>query len=113
MIAWGISLITFPWVAIPLYWTLGRSRFQGDSEATRKDYLEHQDLAHYAYDEILEFKAQLPDKLASLEKLAIKFSDLLFTSNNAINLLIDGEQTLSQMLNAIADSLACLPNELP
>ena len=103
-IAWGISLITFPWVAIPLYWILGRSRFQGYSEAIRKVYLEHQKLVHYAYNEILEFKAQLPDKLASLEKLAIKFSDLPFTSNNAIKLLIDGEQTFSQMLSAIAEA---------
>ena len=104
VIAWAISLITFPWVAIPLYWILGRSKFQGYSEAIRKVYLEHQDLAHYAYDEILEFEATLPDKLATLEKLAIKFSDLPFTSNNAIKLLIDGEQTFSQMLKAIAEA---------
>ena len=95
-------MITFPWVAIPLYWILGRSKFRGYSEAIRKVYLEHQDLADYAYGEILEFQATLPDELATLEKLAIKFSDLPFTSNNAIELLIDGEQTFSQMLSAIA-----------
>jgi cardiolipin synthase len=28
-IAWGISLVTFPWLALPLYAVLGRGKFQG------------------------------------------------------------------------------------
>ena len=28
-IAWAISLITFPYMAVPAYWFLGRSRFHG------------------------------------------------------------------------------------
>ena len=28
-IAWAVSLVTFPYVAVPAYWVLGRSRFQG------------------------------------------------------------------------------------
>ena len=28
-IAWGVSLIAFPYVAVPAYWILGRSRFKG------------------------------------------------------------------------------------
>lgn len=37
-IAWAISLVAFPWLAIPLYWIFGRSRFQGYSEAIRRVY---------------------------------------------------------------------------
>jgi cardiolipin synthase len=40
--------------------------------------------------------------LTSLEKLATAFTPLPFTSNNEINLLIDGQQTYTQMLQAIA-----------
>ncbi|MGB3653631.1 MAG: PLDc N-terminal domain-containing protein [Rivularia sp. (in: cyanobacteria)] len=101
-IAWGVSLITFPWVAIPLYWIFGRSRFRGYSEAIRRVYHQHQDLAHYAYDEILEFKVELSDKLATVENLVDRISDQHFTNNNAIQLLIDGKQTFGQMLSAIA-----------
>ena len=101
-IAWAISLITFPWLAIPLYWIFGRSRFQGYSEAIRQVYQEHQDLVRQAYDEILEFKVELPDKLATVEKLVTRISDLSFTNNNAIELLIDGKQTFSRMLEEIA-----------
>ena len=28
-IAWVVSLNTFPYLAVPAYWVLGRSRFQG------------------------------------------------------------------------------------
>ncbi len=101
-IAWAISLITFPWLAIPLYWIFGRSKFQGYSEAIRQVYQQHEDAIHRAYDEILEFKVELPDRLATIEKLVSSISDLTFTNNNAIELLIDGEQTFSQMLEAIA-----------
>ena len=101
-IAWAISLITFPWLAIPLYWIFGRSKFQGYSEAIRQVYQQHEDAVHHAYDEILEFKAELPDRLASIEKLISSISDLTFTNNNAIELLIDGEQTFGRMLEAIA-----------
>ncbi len=101
-IAWAISLVTFPWLAIPLYWILGKTRFQGYSEAMRRVYLQHQESMHYAYDEISEFKAELPDQLATVEKLVTNIDDLAFTNNNAIKLLIDGKQTFSQMLKAIA-----------
>ena len=101
-IAWAISLVTFPWLALPLYWIFGRSKFQGYSEVIRQVYRQHHDLIHYAYDEILEFKVELPNKLASLEKLVSSISDLTFTNNNAIELLIDGKQTFGRMLSAIA-----------
>lgn len=103
-IAWLISLITFPWLAIPLYWIFGRSQFQGYSEAIRKVYLEHKAIAHHAYDEIAKYQAELPDELATVEKLVSSISDLPFTTNNAIKLLIDGKQTFSQMLKAIAEA---------
>ena len=101
-IAWAISLITFPWLAVPLYWIFGRSQFHGYSEAIRKVYRQHKNLAHHAYEEIAKYKAELPDELATVEKLVSSISDLPFTNNNALELLIDGKQTFSQMLEAIA-----------
>ncbi len=101
-IAWGIALITLPWLAIPLYWILGKNKFQGYAEALNSAYLEHQKLVHYAYNEILEFGAVLPSEFATLEKLAAEFTPLPFTSSNGIELLINGQQTYPQMLNAIA-----------
>ncbi len=101
-VAWAISLITFPWLAVPLYWIFGRSQFQGYSEAMRRVYYRHQDTLHDVYRQILYFKAELPEELTTLDRLIKKISDLPFTHNNAIELLIDGEQTFIHMLKAIA-----------
>ena len=103
-IAWGISLITFPWLAIPLYWILGKNEFQEYAEALKKAYLEKHHLVSQAYDAILEHKAVLPDRLATIEKLVEQFTPLPFTSGNEIELLIDGQQTYLAMLEAIAQA---------
>ncbi len=103
-IAWGISLIAFPWLAIPLYWVLGRSKFQGYAEALHSAYVEHQTLAHEAYSQILQFKVAPPPQLYALNKLAQTLTPIPFTSGNRVELLIDGEQTYDAMLEAIASA---------
>ncbi|MGB3766294.1 MAG: cardiolipin synthase [Phormidesmis sp.] len=103
-IAWGIGLVSLPWVAVPLYWTFGKNKFQGYSEALREAYSENQATIHEAYSEILDFKASLPPEFGSLEILADTFTSLPFTTNNGIDLLIDGEQTFGEMLKAIAQA---------
>ena len=37
-VAWAVALNTFPYVAVPAYWVLGRSRFQGYVTARRADH---------------------------------------------------------------------------
>jgi cardiolipin synthase len=103
-IAWGISLITFPWLAIPLYWILGRTKFHGYAEALRLVYAQHHQLVHQAYSEIIEFKVAPPEKLAQLQPLAEAFTGIPFTAGNAAELLIDGQQTYEAMLSAIASA---------
>lgn len=103
-IAWSIGLISLPWVALPLYWTFGKNKFQGYSEILREAYQAHQETVREAYNEILDFKADLPSEFASLAGLADKFTSLPFTTNNGIDLLIDGEQTFGEMLRAIAQA---------
>ena len=104
VIAWAISLITFPWLAIPLYWILGRNKFHGYAEALRLVYAQHDKLVREAYSEIIEFKATPPGRLARLQLLAEAFTEIPFTSGNATELLIDGKQTYGAMLAAIASA---------
>ena len=42
-IAWAISLLTFPYIALPLYWILGRNRFHGYVETLQRGALEQAD----------------------------------------------------------------------
>jgi cardiolipin synthase len=41
-VAWSVSLATFPFVSVPAYLVLGRSRFEGTAEAfeSRRDEFE-------------------------------------------------------------------------
>ena len=103
-IAWGISLITFPWVAIPLYWILGKNEFFEYARALQNAYREKHNLVGQAYGEILKHKALLPDKLSTIEKLTEVFTPLPFTSGNELKLLVDGRQTYAAMLKAIAQA---------
>lgn len=103
-IAWGISLVTFPWLTIPLYWILGRSKFHGYAEAMRSAFRQHDKVVREAYSEILEYKVALPEKVAPLQPLAEAFTGIPFTSGNAAELLINGQQTYEAMLNAIAQA---------
>ncbi|MEL6814179.1 MAG: cardiolipin synthase, partial [Cyanobacteria bacterium J06598_3] len=100
-IAWAIALVSLPWITIPLYWILGKSKFQGYTETLKTAYAEHQEIVRFAYDEILKFKAPLPTGLAPLEKLSGQFTALPFTCNNHLELLVDGHQTYTSMLSAI------------
>ena len=44
-IAWAVSLNTFPYLAVPAYWVLGRSRFQGYVTARRGEMAERKYLS--------------------------------------------------------------------
>lgn len=100
-IVWSISLISLPWVAIPLYWILAKSKFQGYSATIQAACKTHRDLVELAYSEILDFKASLSDEFSAIEKIADTFTGLPFTTHNAVKLLTDGEETYLEMLDAI------------
>ncbi|MEH2040837.1 cardiolipin synthase [Nostoc sp.] len=103
-IAWSISLITFPWLAIPLYWILGRTKFHGYAETLRSVYAQHYKIFHSTYSELIKFQVAPPDNLAQLQPLAEAFTDISFTSGNAAELLINGQQTYEAMLKKIASA---------
>lgn len=101
-IAWSLSLITFPWLALPLYWVFGRNHFFGYQDAMRRAYLHHHHQVHAIYSELKAYQVSLPAPLTPLDTLARTFSPLAFTQGNCIELLINGEQTFAAMLQAIA-----------
>lgn len=103
-IAWSLSLITFPGIALPLYWILGRVEFHGYTQAYHQAYAQNHDLAHNTYLEILSYKAVLPTQLASLQRVAGTLTEFPFTHSNSVQLLINAEQTYSAMQEAILNS---------
>ncbi|MGI0493659.1 cardiolipin synthase [Alkalinema pantanalense CENA528] len=100
-IAWSLSLVLLPWVAIPLYWIFGRRRFHGYAELLHTAYLQHRQRVEAAYQQISQYRITVNPSSYSIQRLAEMLSPLPFTTDNATELLIDGERTYQTMLQAI------------
>lgn len=102
-IAWALSLVFVPYIALPSYWLLGQSRFDGykflrrrrrpvpraDTSGVRK---RARDLGFSVGPE------QKDRRLALLERLA----GMPFTSGNRAELLVNGTETFERIFAAIA-----------
>ncbi len=95
--AWVIGLITLPFITVPLFLFFGRSKFYGYTN--RRKQLDKK-VGHKLVsmqDELIQsdlITSGLHPLMQSLSKLCAPG----FTSNNKIDLLIDGEKTYSSML---------------
>ena len=99
-IAWAMSLIFFPYVAIIFYLVFGRRKFHGYIDAHRLGY---RDIDHLADQLVavlepvrLEFSAEQA-RFKALEALGM----FPFTTGNTARLLIDGTQTFDAIFAAI------------
>ena len=102
-IAWAISLLTFPYIALPLYWILGRNRFHGYAEVLRRGALEHADQGETAIIMARLRDHQIdppPDQAGDLQILAL-LSRTPYTKGNSLELLVDGEATFGAIFAAL------------
>ena len=104
-VAWSVALVSFPFVAVPAYAVLGRSKFEGTLEA----YAENQEKIDAL---ISEFHANLAPWSVSDEsrhphyRAIRKLAGLELTTANRVELLIDGEATFNSILAGIAKAKA-------
>ena len=100
-IAWILCLLTFPYVALPLYWVFGRPRFYGYVSAR-----EERDSTMRRV--LMRFRPKLspwlsrplggnPTHLDAIERLAM----MPVTTGNRAKLLINGEHTFDALFHAI------------
>ena len=105
-IAWSISLLTFPYLTLPLYWTLSRQKFHGYIKLLR----DHS-LTHHRYREVEEFMDNLQsyraaqavesDPLTPATRVLERLTDLPFTGHNKVEILVDGADTFEAMFKAV------------
>lgn len=95
-IAWAISLVTFPWVSLPLYAVFGRNKFNGYVRLrTSRDRAVHhvvEGLATQARKE--DF---IDETIGEEWKALVRLSDMAVMRHNACDLLINGEATFAAM----------------
>ena len=80
-IAWVISLITVPFLSLPLYWLLGRSRFTRIVGGRREKNSQLNHLAAEMHVSLRNFKVELADDNA-FERAAELLGGLPFTRGN-------------------------------
>ena len=100
-VAWIISLLTFPYAALPAYWIFGRPRFYGYvSSRGEHDSILRRILARYRplIEPYLSDAAQVHVK--AVEKLAM----MPMTSGNRASLLVDGQATFDSLFAGIENA---------
>ncbi|MCU0753102.1 MAG: cardiolipin synthase [Akkermansiaceae bacterium] len=102
-IAWVISLVTVPFIAIPLYWLLGRTRFSTNVGGRRQKDVRLAELAASMHERLRELEVEIPEDDA-FERAARLLGGLPFTRGNKLRLLIDGERTFERIFEVIAAS---------
>lgn len=99
-IAWSISLVTFPWVALPLYAVFGRSKFKGYVSLRN---LQNGKMSHI----IAQCRKEAIDNAlittnAPLSDIALmRLAQLPITRFNDCRLLVNGEATFRAIFDAI------------
>ena len=100
-IAWAVSMITFPYVAVPLYWVFGRDRFMGYVSARREGSPElealHADLERNRAN-LRAFGKGEASPLSVLERLA----GMPFMTGNTASLLVNGQDTFAAIFEEIS-----------
>jgi len=106
-VAWVVSLNTFPYVAVPAFWVLGRSKFDGYELIRHRDYLSKSITESRSVQALrqkgLLFETDDPGEAAQVrlfERLAL----MPMTRGNDIDLLIDGEATFDAIEKSIASA---------
>jgi cardiolipin synthase len=100
-VAWIISLLTLPYIAIPLYWFAGRNRFEGYIRARRHDNNRLRVLAHEMHRELARYEITPDDAFG---RAAQYLGSLPFTRGNSLSLLIDGQETFESLFASIASA---------
>lgn len=106
-IAWAISLLTFPYLAIPLYWIVGRSRFSGYVRGRRAGDRRLRKLAESMHQRMRHYEIKIPDEDV-FSKTARSLGGLPFTRGNELELLIDGEEMFERLFQEIRGAQAYL-----
>ncbi|MEA2117450.1 cardiolipin synthase [Halovibrio sp. HP20-50] len=97
-VAWIISLLTFPYVALPAYWFFGRPRFYGYVSARgQRDTVLRRVLVRYR-DNVLPYVAPSSNAdIQAVEQLAM----MPLTHGNRATLLINGQATFDSLFDGI------------
>lgn len=97
-IAWALSLLMFPLFALPLYWVLGRRKFQGYFNSRRSGNSQLEEITLILQSLAPEHATQ--DDLERWNAL-VQLAKMPFTKRNHVEILLNGEETFRAIFEAI------------
>ncbi len=100
-IAWAVSLIALPYVALPLYIVFGHNKFKGYVRARR---IKHQNFQAELAAASLEAARYEPEHISKTMATVANMGGLPVLHGNATRLLIDGEATFARILETIQEA---------
>ncbi len=100
-IAWGVSLNTFPYVTVPMYWVFGRRKFEGYVEAWNDRQKEVEELVTRIHETLDPYEVQSLERLANYEALK-KIARTPLVRGNDVELLVDGDTTFASVIDGLS-----------
>ncbi len=102
-IAWAVSLNTFPYLAVPAYWVLGRSKFQGYVVARRSKDGRNDRIEQEAIETVAPYRVPAAEQVEAVVA-AEGLAQMPALGGNSVELLIDGDATFSSILEGIDEA---------
>ncbi|MGB5888760.1 MAG: hypothetical protein WBH75_02195 [Thermoanaerobaculia bacterium] len=99
-IAWAVSLNTFPYLAVPAYWVLGRSRFEGYVNARQDGDHEIRHIALGAKEQLMDVISQRSSDNQS-SRAGEQIARIPYLRGNEVELLVDGQATFDNIFAGI------------
>ena len=99
-IAWALSLVMFPYIALPLYWILSQNKFEGYVDARRAGDLDIHHIVHDANQRTREQGLFLKDASPTRRVFEV-LAEMAFTHSNLVELLVDGEAAFGEIFRRI------------
>ena len=99
-IAWGISLVTFPWLALILYAIFGRNKFKGYISLRNLRDKSIQHIIDSSQSEAVE-KKLICEELNASEIALTRLASLPMTRFNKSRLLLNGDETFRSIFDGI------------
>ncbi len=100
-IAWGMALVIFPYLAIPLFLIFGESKFSGYTMAGTGKVPALDAALKRVQKGIAEFSTEFPLKYRDADQLASQLRGLPVVWGNSTTLLVDGEQAFPAIFEAL------------
>lgn len=98
---WSMAVIALPFVAVPVYWILGRNQFKGYMDLLRDAQESNEHIFSDLSTALSPFRAELDEEQQHYAGVLERLSQRHFTKDNEICLLINGVQTFEAIFEEI------------